>query len=130
MGKTLMNKAKICVISLGAYPLLARQSIELVGGAELQSVLLAQELARRGFHLSFIVLDHGQQSPEIIEGIRVVKAYPFNTPMGIRFSTIRHIWRALRQADAEIYYGFRGIAGIVALYCMINRRKFVNYQVS
>ena len=120
-----MGKTKICIISLGAYPLLARQDMELVGGAELQSVLLAKELARRDFDVSFVVLDHGQKSPEMADDITIFKAYPANAPMGIRFSTVRLIWRALSQADAEIYYGFRGVAGVVALYCLLRRKKLV-----
>lgn len=120
-----MGKTKICIISLGAYPLLARKDIEVVGGAELQSTLLARELRKRDFDVSFIVCDFGQQSPEIIDDIRILKAYSADAPMGIRFSTVRLIWRALRQADADIYYGFRGVAGVVALYCLLRRKKLV-----
>lgn len=120
-----MDRIKVCIVSLGAYPLLAEQDAELVGGAELQSVLLAKELTRRDFHVSFIVMDHGQKSPQTIEGVEVIKAYTADTPMGIRFSLVQHIWRALRQADADIYYGFRGIAGIVTVFCMLKRRKLV-----
>ena len=120
-----MDRIKVCIVSLGAYPLLAEQDAELVGGAELQSVLLAKELARRDFHVSFIVMDHGQKSPQTIEGVEVIKAYTADTPMGIRFSVVQHIWRALRQANADIYYGFRGVAGVIALFCMLNRRKLV-----
>jgi len=64
-----MKKPKVCVVSLGAYPLLTRQDIELIGGAELQSVLLAKHLARREFDVSFVVFDHGQKSPDIVDGI-------------------------------------------------------------
>jgi glycosyltransferase involved in cell wall biosynthesis len=121
-----MSKPRICIISLPAYALLTNsEDIKYVGGAELQSVLLANELGKHGFDISFIVFDVGQQSPEIINGINVIKAYPANTPMGIRLSTLRLIWKALSEANADIYYGFRGIASIVALYCLIKRKKLV-----
>jgi glycosyltransferase involved in cell wall biosynthesis len=120
-----MKKPKVCIISLAAYPLLAKKDTEVVGGAELQSVLLARELPKHGFDVSFIVSDVGQQSPEIIDDIKILKAYPANAPTGIRFSTVHLIWRALRQADADIYYGFRGIASIVALYCLLKRKNLV-----
>jgi len=120
-----MRKTSICIVSLSAYPLLTGQNMEIVGGAELQSVLLGRELAKRDFDVSFIVSDHRQSSPRVVDGIRVIKSYPSTTAMGIRFSTVRLIWRALSEADADIYYGFRGIAGIVALYCLIKRRKLV-----
>jgi len=99
--------------------------MEIVGGAELQSVLLARELAKRDFDVSFIVSDHGQSSPLVVDGIRVIKSYPATTPAGIRFSTVRLIWRSLSEANADIYYGFRGIAGIVTVYCLMRRRKLV-----
>ena len=57
--QTWIGKIRLCVVSLGAYPLLARQNIEIVGGAELQSVLLAKKLAQRGFD---IFLDRGHLS--------------------------------------------------------------------
>jgi glycosyltransferase involved in cell wall biosynthesis len=117
-----MKKIRLCIVSLAAYPLLAGRNI-VVGGAEVQSVMLARELAQRGFDISFIVPDHGQDSPQIINGIKIIKAYPADAPMGIRLSTVRLIWKALSQADADIYYGFRGIAGIVALHCWLKRKK-------
>ena len=120
-----MKKTRICIISLAAYPLLAKKDMEVVGGAELHSVLLARELPKHDFDVSFIVSDVGQQSPEVIDDTRVIKAYPAGAPKGIRFSTMRLIWRALRQADADIYYGFRGVAGMVALYCLLKRKKLV-----
>ena len=120
-----MRKTSICIVSLSAYPLLTRQNMDIVGGAELQSVLLGRELAKRDFDVSFIVLDYGQPSPELVDGIRVIKSYPATTPIGIRFTTARLVWRALSQADADIYYGFRGVAGIVALYCLLKRKRLV-----
>jgi glycosyltransferase involved in cell wall biosynthesis len=120
-----MRKTSICIVSLSAYPLLTRQNMQIVGGAELQSVLLGRELAKRDLDVSFIVLDHSQSSPQVVDGIRVIKSYPATSPIGIRFTTVRLVWRALSQADADIYYGFRGVAGIVALYCLLKRRKLV-----
>lgn len=120
-----MRKTKVCIVSLSAYTLLTKQNNEIVGGAELQSMLLARELAQRNFDVSFIVLDHGQSSPEVVDNIRVIKSYPAIAPMGIRPSTARLVWKALRQADADIYYGFRGVAGIVALFCLVKRRKLI-----
>jgi len=122
-----MAKNKVCIVSLAAYPLLARNGldIKIVGGAELQCVLLARELAKGDFDVSFVVCDFGQPAKEIIDNIRVVKAYPIDAPPGIRFSTLRLVWSALEEADAQIYYGFRGIAGIVALYCFLKRKQLV-----
>jgi len=121
-----MKKLKICIVSLPAHPLLTGKDTEVVGGAELQCTLLAKELRKYDFEVSFVVSDFGQQSPEVIDGIRILKACPAaDAPVGIRYSTLRLIWSALIQADADIYYGFRGIAGIVALYTLLRKKKLV-----
>jgi glycosyltransferase involved in cell wall biosynthesis len=122
-----MPKNRVCIVSLAAYPLLAGKGLDtkIVGGAELQCVLLARELAKRDFDVSFVVLDHGQKSPEMLDGIRVVKSYPANAKMGIRITTVRRVCKALGESNADIYYGFRGIAGIVALYCLLRRKRLV-----
>lgn len=67
-----MGKAKICVASLGAHPLLARQNMELVGRAESQSVLLRKELAQRDFDVLFVVLDCGRKSPVITDTVKLL----------------------------------------------------------
>ena len=41
-----MKKPKVCIVSIAAYPLLTRKDIEIVGGTESQSVLLAKELRK------------------------------------------------------------------------------------
>lgn len=77
------------------------------GGAELQQVLLARALVRRGFEVSMVVYDHGQPDGVCYEGIRTFKTY--HPDAGIRMVRFFHprwtsIWRALRRADADIYY--------------------------
>ena len=70
-------KPKICFFSLAAYSYLAQKDTGTAGGAELQQVLLARELIKKGFDISFIVDDYGQQSVENVDGIKIFK-FPNN----------------------------------------------------
>ena len=50
-----MTKSKICFLALNSFPTLAKTNIKLIGGAEVQQILIAKELIKRGFDISFIV---------------------------------------------------------------------------
>jgi len=104
------------------------------GGAELQQVLLARGLVRRGFDVSTVVYDHGQPDGAWYEGIRTFKTYRPNA--GVRMVRFLHprwtsIWRALGRANADIYYA--SIAGMPlgesVLFARRHRRKAV-YRVA
>ena len=124
-----LEKLKICFISPVAYPLLSGTNEALVGGAELQQVLLAKELVKANADVTFVVLDHHQKSPEIINGIRIIKSYPVDTPSGIRFSKLYFVWKALDQANADIYFLRWGLAGITSFYSFFKNKKFI-YSVA
>ena len=57
-----MAKPKICFVAQDIYPFLkAAANLNLIGGAELQQKLLAEELVRRGYPVSFVTMNHGQE---------------------------------------------------------------------
>ena len=126
-----LEKLKICFISLGAYSMLSGTNEALIGGAELQQVLLAKELVKANADVTFVVFDHHQKSPspEIINGIRIIKSYPVDTPSGIRFSKLYFVWKALDQANADIYFLRWGLAGITSFYSFFKNKKFI-YSVA
>ncbi len=104
------------------------------GGAELQQVLLARALVRRGFEVSTVVHDHGQPEGACYEGIRAFKT--FRPDAGIRMVRFFHprwtsIWQALRRADADIYYlSMAGMpVGETVLFAHRHGRKAV-YRVA
>jgi glycosyltransferase involved in cell wall biosynthesis len=103
-----------------------------IGGIETQLGLLAQGLAAEGCDVSLITYDHAQTDDQIIEGIRVLKAYrPDSGIRGLRWvSRAKQLWRAMEKADADIYLQMgAGIeTGLVALGCggkKTRRSKFV-----
>ena len=104
------------------------------GGAELQQVLLARALVRRGFDVSTIVYDHGQPDGACYGGIRAFKT--FRPDAGIPLVRFFHprwtsLWQALRRADADIYYvSIAGMpVGETVLFAHRHGRKVV-YRVA
>lgn len=129
-----MTKRKglsICFVSPFTYPLLAASSsIEHVGGAELQQAILAKALAKEGYDVSMICLDYGQESEQIIEGVKVYRAYnPKDGLPVIRFfyPRLTSIVSCMEKANADIYYQRCSgmLTGIVAKYCKSNNKKFI-----
>ena len=124
-------KPHICFVSLNAYPLLSNdRSIPVVGGAELQQVIVARLLHGKGFKVSFICLDHGQPDKVEFDGIVIHSAYHLNAGVpGLRFFFPRlfSIWRALANANADIYYHRTAgmLTGVVAAFCKRHEKKSI-----
>ena len=106
MGEDKLTKPKICFLALSSYPTLAKTTTQQIGGAEVQQILIAKELIKRGFAISFIVHDHGQNPVEVIDGITVYKIFPvdYNIKGAKIFVVVHSMWKALKRADADIYY--------------------------
>lgn len=121
---------RVCFLSLNAYPTLAGTCDAKVGGAEVQQIWIARHLLSRGYDVSFVTRDHGQANPTSVSGITVHAA--FRIDAGVRYFRFFHpratgIWRALRQADADVYYQRCAAmeTGLVAAFCRRYRRRFV-----
>ena len=125
-----MSKPKICFCALNAYPLLAKSNFEFIGGAELQQVLIAKELAKNGYDVSFVVFDEGQKPLELVDGISIYtsvkRGYSLTGPKTI-YSAIKKIWNAMEKADGDIYFQRCAsyFTGFVALFCLLKGKKFV-----
>jgi len=105
---TEMHKPRICFVSENIYPLLNKDiNVDFIGGAELQQLLIGQELANRGYRVSYITMNHGQEVLENIGPFKVISTYrPREGIPILRFvyPKLVKIWRALAQSDADIYY--------------------------
>lgn len=125
------GKPSICFVSPDNFAALADDpKFGHIGGAEMQQVLIGRELAKQGYRVSFVTLAHGQDNETEIEGMRIIEAY--HPDVGIRILRFVHprltsLWRAMRRADADIYYQRIGdsLTGVVAAFCRRHRRKFV-----
>lgn len=121
----------ICFVAPNAYPILAREEDKpLVGGAELQQVLVARGLAERGHDVSMICLDFGQSDGVVIDGVRVYKAFKPDAgiPM-LRFvwPRLTGLWRSMTRADADVYYSRTAgiLPGLAVVFCQRRSRKSI-----
>ncbi|MEO7725374.1 MAG: glycosyltransferase family 4 protein [Chthoniobacterales bacterium] len=128
-----MNRPKICIVGLKCYDLIAGAEMpRFIGGIETQLVLLAKGLLDEGSDVSLIVYDQGQAPEEIVDGVKVLKAYDLSGGIrGFRWiDRARSLWAAMRRADADIYLqmGAGVETGLVGLGCNrvgTSRRHFI-----
>jgi len=126
------KKPQVCFVALNSFNLVARQGASgHIGGAEVQQWLAANWLRDKGFGISFVTLDHGQEDGVQHHGFSVNKAYSNKDGIpGLRFFWPRwsKLWSALQRANCDIYYQ-RGAGletGQVALWCRLNGKKFIH----
>lgn len=121
----------ICFIAPNAFPVLIEDpATPFVGGAELQQVMIAKGLVRRGYPVSMICLDFGQEDAIEIEGVRILRAFRRDEGIPvIRFiwPRLTGIWDCLKRADADIYYQRAAASwtGVMARYCHRHERKSI-----
>ena len=122
---------RICFVAPNAFPLLSGDTkTARIGGAELQVVIVARHLASRGWNVSMICLDYGQEDKIAIDGIKVHRAFnPAKGLPGVRFISPRltSLWRCMEAADADIYYQQTAgmLTGVTAAFCRVHGRKSV-----
>lgn len=97
---------RICIVGLTAAPILLRRwSRNVAGGAEMQQVLLARELARRGHAVSFIVQHPDLPAEQSIDGLRVYCMRPARLITGINAAVkSRRLYRLLRRIEPTVIY--------------------------
>ncbi len=117
---------KICFVALVGYPLLSGQAPENIMGPAVHQVLLARELAKHNFEVSYIAYDEGGPPVEHIDGIEIIKIYPLaDIPRLNPALKAFRIWKAMRKAKADIYFHHAGASGVVPPFCRLMRKSFV-----
>lgn len=125
------RRARLCFVAPHAWPVLARDSsFRVVGGAEVQQSLLARLLAAQGYPVSMICLDYGQPPRVEVEGVTVHRVFRADAGLPVlRFAHPRlsSMWRALREADADVYY-YRSVSmwvAVMAAFCRRHGRRSI-----
>jgi len=124
--------ARICMFNYNAWGVIADAGAAAIptGGEEVQHALLSRYLARRGYQVTSVVGDFGQQALEVHAGVEVRKTFAPRAGLpGLRFFTPRlsSTWAALQAADADVYYSSCAgpMVGILAAFCRRRGRRFV-----
>ncbi len=121
----------VCFLAPHAFPLLSGDpDIQTIGGAELQQVIIARGLARRGYPVSMICLDYGQADAVNVGGIVVHRSYgPTEGLPGLRFfwPRLTSMWSCLNRIGADIYYQRAGsmLTGVMVAHARRHGRKSI-----
>lgn len=128
------RRPSVCIVAHKAFGAIAGGATGHAGGVERQTAMLARWLAQRGLTTSLVVWNEGQPQTTVIDGVRVIAlCSPRDGVRGLRFFHPRwtSLSRALREADAEVYYHncAEYVTGQIALWCRRHQRRFV-YSVA
>lgn len=127
----MQSKPAVCFVCTGpAMPgFFADEAPTEVGGIELQLWHISAELAQRGWPVSFVLGDYGQQMPPCgPHDIRLVVGHAphrHSGALGFVLRGLRPLLRALDQADAAIYFqhGLGPLTGPVVHHVRRRGRK-------
>jgi len=118
------GRNKICFVALSAYSLLMQKNIKRIIGPDVHTTLLAKELLKHNFEITFITYGDGGAPVEYIDGIKIIKTYREDSSLNHILKAFA-IWKAMKKANTPIYYHHGGAAGIVSLFCKVMKRKLV-----
>lgn len=130
----IQDKPSIAIVAHFAYGAMTGGDNGHIGGVERQTSLTARWFADRGYPVSLVTWDQGQADEVNIDGVRVIKMCRREDGVrGMRFLHPRwtSLNRALRRADADVYYQncAEYVTGQVAMWCRRRGRGFV-YSVA
>jgi glycosyltransferase involved in cell wall biosynthesis len=123
-------KGKICFVALGGYPLFtSNENLQYMGGAELMQVLVGNELAKKGYNVSFITLDEVGEKKKEYEKIAIIKTYSPSQNLTF-FKKARLLWKSLKDSHSSVYIQSGGVPGLVALFCFFYKRQYIRWLAS
>src|SRR5262245_20190057 len=120
----------LCVVGHLMLPLLAGTDEPVVGGAEVQSFHLAEELARRGWRLSFLVCGHGAAEPPLrptpLGPAHVIFPRRLRKSPRDKLHEKRALFDAVLRSEADLVFE-RAVwdADLAAIACRLRHRPFV-----
>jgi len=126
-----VQRPHVCFLAPTTWPTFAgAKDIPVVGGAELQQTIVAKSLAARGYRVSMISIDYGQQDGTEVDGVRIYNMHkPFEGIPVLRFfhPRLSSLWRALRRVNADVYYQRTAAAytGFLAAFCKTHGKRAI-----
>lgn len=124
-------RPSLCFVAPHAWPVFSGDTrIAEIGGAEVQQSILARLFAAGGYRVSMICLDYGQPDGAVVDGVTVHKAYRWEAGVPVlRFlhPRLTRMWRALGDADADIYYCRSAgmLVGLVVEFCRRHGKRSI-----
>jgi len=118
----------LCLVAPGVYPLLMQTNPKNVIGPDVHLFLLANELLRHDFDITFITYDtrisllHNYDEKF---NIITIPSKSYNFSMLTILIKVIWIWNAMRKCNANIFIHAGSVSGPVSLFCKIANRKFI-----
>jgi glycosyltransferase involved in cell wall biosynthesis len=94
------------------------------GGAEVKQVIIGAELAKLGYNVTFVTYKEKTEEEEMHDGIRIIPTVLSSNTV-TRITKIKKIWKCLIKANSDIYVHSSGSPGILPVFCLLKRKKFV-----
>ena len=121
-------RRRVVLIAPKALPYLDSTVNGVFGGAEVQLSLLAKEFASRGFDVTVLVGDYGQEKTIRIDGLKCRRAFRASHPPAVQFlSILFHLM--LRPRSIVMQRTLTPVSGILAVITRAFLGKFV-YMVA
>lgn len=123
-GELKKENKKICFVSLNSSSLLSNNHSGYIGGAEVQQVLIANELKDQGFEISFVT--YGNNLSSEFNGIQIFQIYNRSSLECI--SLFKKVWLiayCLKKVDADIFTHRSGSPGITSLLARLKFKKSI-----
>lgn len=122
------RKKRICILSEIGYDLITGRG-DYVGGAEVQMTILAKELAKRSYDVSFVTFEKTSSYYEIFEGVKVYTTFS-NRLRGFSYLLPQNIYKLikiLRKIDADVYIkkGYSPLTGVLAFIAKLQNKVFL-----
>jgi len=127
-SSTPVPRHDVAIYSPLAAGLFDRATQRASGGAELQTALLAAELARRGLRVALVVFPVREPIPPDQPGLTILQRAPHaGRGTAAQAREAANMWRAMQRADAAVYVVRTGTpaVGLAAAFCAGRRRAFV-----
>lgn len=118
---------KVCIVNLNVYCLFNPKSSAPMGGAELDMYILSKGLEKK-CQVSVITGDWGQKKNEIFGNIKVFRSTKLGGKglLSVLVGFLLFV-SALIKTNADIYIssGAGAEIGIISLFCLLRRKKFI-----
>ena len=131
MENHMSKKVKICLLCEYAYSLLTGEADEIgIGGAELQMTILAKELAKRLYDVSFVTFQKTRTSFRLFENIKIYVPFDYKTS-GYTYLLPWNIYKLLKileiiDADIYIQKGKSPLISMISFYSKLKNKSFIH----
>lgn len=131
-GKSSNMGGKLCILALGAYPLLAATKTKNIEGPDVHQIILAKEFLKNGINVSVIAYADEGAPIEYIDGIEIIKIRKtaYRLKLLNIFVKFFQICYAMWKANSPIYFQAGGFPCIISIFCLLVGRKYIHENAS